>query len=305
MGIDPRAWRAYVPLMDDIQQWKVGDVTVTGVCEAQTDHIPPQFFFPDATAEAVSKHAAWLVPDHADDAGNVSLRVQAFVVEIGSRTIVVDPCVGNGRDRSLPFWSMQEWPFLERFESAGFDVSRVDQVVHTHLHADHVGWGTRPDGDGGWTPTFVNARYLYTERELAFADGAGQRRPERVRRRRRARPRRRASATSSTRTPTSATACGWSRRPGTRRATCRCGSSPTARSPSSAATGCTTRSSWPSRSGPRSATPTSSRPARRAAACSRQLADTGALLLGTHFGAPQRGRVVRDGAAFRFAQAAG
>jgi glyoxylase-like metal-dependent hydrolase (beta-lactamase superfamily II) len=155
--------------MSGLQQWKVGDVTVTGVCEAQTDHVPPQLFFPAATAEAVAAHASWLVPDHADEAGNVSLQVQAFVVEVGSRTIVVDPCVGNGRDRSLPFWSMQDWPFMARFEAAGFDVAGVDQVLHTHLHADHVGWGTRPTGDGGWEPTFVNARYLYTERELAFA----------------------------------------------------------------------------------------------------------------------------------------
>jgi glyoxylase-like metal-dependent hydrolase (beta-lactamase superfamily II) len=154
---------------EGLQRWTVGAVTVTGVCEAQTDHIPPQFFFPEASSQAVAQHASWLVPDHGDDAGNVSLRVQAFVVEVGSRTIVVDPCVGNGRERNLPFWSMQDWPFMERFEAAGFDAAGVDQVVHTHLHADHVGWGTRPDGDGGWTPTFVNARYLYTARELEYS----------------------------------------------------------------------------------------------------------------------------------------
>ncbi len=160
---------------EGLQRWTVGDVTVTGVCEAQTDHIPPAFFFPDATADAVARHAEWLVPDHADDAGNVSLRVQAFVVEVGGRTIVVDPCVGNGRRRTLPFWSMQEWPFMERFESAGFDVDAVDAVVHTHLHADHVGWGTRPSAGGeGWEPTFTAARYLYTQRELdSVRDGGG------------------------------------------------------------------------------------------------------------------------------------
>jgi glyoxylase-like metal-dependent hydrolase (beta-lactamase superfamily II) len=34
-----------------------------------------------------------------------------------------------------------------------------------------------------------------------------------------------------------------------------------------------------------------------------ELADSGALLLGTHFGAPSGGRVVRDGAAYRFVPA--
>ena len=61
--------------------WMVGDARVTGVVEDQTDHIPPEFFFPDATAEAWPAHE-WLVPDFADDDGNIALRVQAFVVEI-------------------------------------------------------------------------------------------------------------------------------------------------------------------------------------------------------------------------------
>jgi len=162
---------------EGLQRWTVGDVTITGVCEAQTDHIPPELFFPEATRDAVAAHD-WLRPDHADEHGNVSLRIQAFVVEVDARTMVVDPCVGNGRPRTMPFWSMQEWPFMERFEEAGFDVAAVTDVVHTHLHADHVGWGTRPDASGdGWVPTFERARYLYTERELEFARDAGSYEP--------------------------------------------------------------------------------------------------------------------------------
>ena len=150
---------------DGLQRWTVGDVRITGVCEAQTDHIPPQFFFPDTTTDDVLAHD-WVVPTWADEQGNVSLRIQAFVVETPSRTVVVDPCVGNGRQRAFPFWSMQEWPFMDRYEAAGFDPVAVDTVLHTHLHADHVGWDTRPGPDGSWVPTFERARYLYTQREL-------------------------------------------------------------------------------------------------------------------------------------------
>ncbi len=158
---------------DGLQRWTVGDVGITGICEEQTDHIPPELFFPEATAEAVATHE-WLVPDHADEHGNVSLRIQAFVVEVGNRTVVVDPCVGNGRQRMLPFWTDGAWPWMERFEGAGFGVGAVDHVVHTHLHADHVGWGTRRDEDADtWVPTFGRARYLYTERALAFARDPG------------------------------------------------------------------------------------------------------------------------------------
>jgi glyoxylase-like metal-dependent hydrolase (beta-lactamase superfamily II) len=37
----------------------------------------------------------------------------------------------------------------------------------THLHVDHVGWNTRLE-NGRWVPTFPNARYVFSERELAY-----------------------------------------------------------------------------------------------------------------------------------------
>jgi glyoxylase-like metal-dependent hydrolase (beta-lactamase superfamily II) len=153
------------------QRWKVGDFTITSVLEDETAHIPPELFFPGATAAAVAEHPE-LVPDYADEHGNITLRVQALVVEQGDRTVLVDPCVGNGKIRPLPFWNEMSWPFLERLADAGFDVSDVDVVVHTHLHADHVGWGTHLR-DGEWVPTFTNARHLYSARELEFCRASG------------------------------------------------------------------------------------------------------------------------------------
>ncbi|HEV7762380.1 MAG TPA: MBL fold metallo-hydrolase [Acidimicrobiales bacterium] len=151
-------------MTEDTQSWTVGDVRITSIVEAQTDGIPPQFFFPEATEELLQRHD-WLVPRFADAHGRMHLRVQAFVVETGGRTLVVDPCVGNGKTRSLVFWHQQDWPFMTRFRAAGFDPADVDLVVHTHLHADHVGWDTHLD-EGRWVPTFGRARHLYVQREL-------------------------------------------------------------------------------------------------------------------------------------------
>jgi glyoxylase-like metal-dependent hydrolase (beta-lactamase superfamily II) len=154
------------------QRWQIGDVTVTSVVEDQVDHIPPEMFFPEADAPAVRAHP-WCIPDFADEQGNITLRVQALVVEVAGRRILVDPCVGNGKTRSLPFWHEQSWPFLERLGGAGFEPASIGTVLHTHLHADHVGWDTHLE-DGEWVPTFTGARHLYTQAELdACRDGGG------------------------------------------------------------------------------------------------------------------------------------
>src|SRR5262245_6449935 len=93
------------------------------------------------------------------------MRVQALVVEAGGRTVLVDPCVGDGKTRQFFFWNDQQWGWLDRFLEAGFTTDQVDTVVHTHLHADHIGWDTHPV-DGAWVPTFTGARHLYTQGEV-------------------------------------------------------------------------------------------------------------------------------------------
>jgi len=152
------------------QRWKVGSATITSVVEDQID-LPPGLLFPEADEETVRRHP-WLVPDWAGADGTISMRVQAFVVETDGVTVLVDPCVGNGKVRWLPVWNDLDLPFLERLADAGYVPADVELVVHTHVHADHVGWDTRRDGDA-WVPTFTGARHLYTEAELEFARTSG------------------------------------------------------------------------------------------------------------------------------------
>jgi glyoxylase-like metal-dependent hydrolase (beta-lactamase superfamily II) len=146
------------------QTWKVGSALVTSVVEAQTANVPTEFFFPASTAAEVAEQT-WLVPDYAAADGSLLSRVQAFVIDLPHRRVLVDPCVGNGKQRMLPFWHMQQYTFFEDFLAGGFAPETIDHVVHTHLHADHIGWDTQLI-DGVWTPTFTNARHLYTQREV-------------------------------------------------------------------------------------------------------------------------------------------
>ena len=56
---------------------------------------------------------------------------------------------------------------LECLDEAKVEPASVDFVVHTHLHFDHVGWNTRPEG-GGHVPTFPNAKHLIQRSDCAY-----------------------------------------------------------------------------------------------------------------------------------------
>ncbi len=117
----------------------------------------------------------WLRPHFVDDEGVLLGAIQMFVVEHGDHVIVVDTCVGNGKD--LPVreeWSGLHTDLLGRFRRAGFAPEEVDMVLCTHMHLDHVGWNTFLD-HGAWCPTFPNARHLFDRTEFEYwrAEAAG------------------------------------------------------------------------------------------------------------------------------------
>lgn len=149
--------------------WHVGAVKITAIQELEVTGAS-KFLLPDATPEAISR-IDWLRPHFANDEGELTITVQAFVVETPTKRIVVDTCIGNDKPRGIPGWNMMQTAFLRDLEAAGYPPSSIDVVLCTHLHVDHVGWNTMLV-DGEWVPTFPNARYLVarTEFEHAMAD---------------------------------------------------------------------------------------------------------------------------------------
>jgi glyoxylase-like metal-dependent hydrolase (beta-lactamase superfamily II) len=142
-----------------MRSWTVGDITVTSVVEAE-GATPGPFLFAAATPDEVLARHGWARGTFVDDDGMLLARVQALVISSGGRTVVVDTCVGNDKERDLAAWNRLQVPFLERFREAGFDPLAVDAVVCTHLHTDHVGWNTMLV-DGEWRPTFPESRYVF------------------------------------------------------------------------------------------------------------------------------------------------
>lgn len=146
-------------------RWQIGDVRITRVVELELPGAGT-FILPDAEPDRV-KSIAWLAPHFIDAEGRLLLSVQALCVESRGARIVVDTCIGNDKERTIPDWNRRQGPFLEDLGRVGFPRKRVDLVVCTHLHVDHVGWNTMLEGER-WVPTFPNARYLLGRAEWEY-----------------------------------------------------------------------------------------------------------------------------------------
>lgn len=158
-----------------MNQWQVGDVKITRVVELEVAG-GSRFILPDATREAVQP-IEWLTPHFADADGRLIMSIHALIVETPDRRIMVDTCLGNDKQRTIPGWHMRQGPFLKDIAAAGYPRDSIDTVLCTHLHVDHVGWNTMLM-DGKWVPTFPNARYLIGQKEWDHwnGEGAAQRR---------------------------------------------------------------------------------------------------------------------------------
>ena len=107
---------------------------------------------------------------YMDGDGRLIMSIHALVVDTGERRIVVDTCIGNDKQRSIPNWTNLQTSFLADLEAAGYPRETIDTVLCTHLHVDHVGWNTMLV-DGEWVPTFPNARHFAPAIEVAETTG--------------------------------------------------------------------------------------------------------------------------------------
>jgi glyoxylase-like metal-dependent hydrolase (beta-lactamase superfamily II) len=102
------------------------------------------------------------------EAGDIQLASHAWLVEGSLGTMLIDTGVGNAKHRPMaPLFHDQDNDFLSRLATAGVPPEKVEMVLHTHLHVDHVGWNTMQT-DGVWLPTFPKARYIFLGDEYRF-----------------------------------------------------------------------------------------------------------------------------------------
>jgi glyoxylase-like metal-dependent hydrolase (beta-lactamase superfamily II) len=155
--------------MTQLLRWQIGDIRITRVQEWEAGGMG--FILPDATRENLAG-IDWIAP-FVDERGEALGSVHTLALEVGDRTILVDTCIGNDKERMpMKMWHKRQGPFLDDLASAGFPPSRIDTVACTHLHTDHVGWNTRLVDDR-WVPTFENARTLVARAEWEHWSGEG------------------------------------------------------------------------------------------------------------------------------------
>lgn len=132
--------------------------------------IPARDFFPHTAEEDWAPHRHWLEPHALDpETSEVRLFMQSYIVRTSHHTILIDTCIGNDKEReSRPSWHRKtDDTYMSALAAHGIAVEDIDFVLCTHLHGDHVGWNTRLE-NGRWVPTFPNARYVFSNKELEF-----------------------------------------------------------------------------------------------------------------------------------------
>ena len=146
---------------------RVGDLNVFRALEIITP-FDRAAFFPETTAADWAPHEHWLKPEAMDpESGALLFPVQSYLVRTSHHTILIDSCVGNHKERpNRPYWHMKtDDTYMRALGALGVAPDDIDFVMCTHMHSDHVGWNTRLLG-GRWVPTFPNAKYVFSKKEL-------------------------------------------------------------------------------------------------------------------------------------------
>ncbi|WP_174247516.1 MBL fold metallo-hydrolase [Methylocapsa sp. S129] len=148
--------------------FRVGDMTIHRLIEMTLAERHATEFLPNLTWERLEANRSWLQPAALNEQDWIVLCFQSYVVVTPHHAILVDSCLGNNKERLRhPYWHHKtDTVFMDALSGVGLRVEDIDYVLCTHLHVDHVGWNTRLE-NGRWKPTFPNARYMFSSKEMA------------------------------------------------------------------------------------------------------------------------------------------
>ncbi|MEE1752830.1 MBL fold metallo-hydrolase [Streptomyces sp. SP18CS02] len=129
------------------------------------------FFEPARTAFPGASEADWaravlLDPGAAGPDGTWLLDFRCFAIaRPGGRWALVDAGIGPSEGPAAE-WGPVPGRLPALLTEAGIAPADVETVILTHLHEDHAGWTSTPDGE----PFFPAARYVVQRAEVAALD---------------------------------------------------------------------------------------------------------------------------------------
>jgi glyoxylase-like metal-dependent hydrolase (beta-lactamase superfamily II) len=96
--------------------------------------------------------------------------MNVLLVQDGRRNLLVDTGAGTFWDEKLrDIYAIESKSAAEVLAPAGLHPEDVHVVLCTHLHFDHAGGNTEPDGRGGMRAAYPNAEYLVQRGDLEVA----------------------------------------------------------------------------------------------------------------------------------------
>lgn len=128
---------------------RIGNVEVWALLDMIPPPYAPDDFFPTIPLEAWEMYRR----DVLDEDGNLQLYYGCFAIRSQGKLIMADTGMGPGPH---PERGNGRGDLINQIRREGLASDKVDYVVHTHLHADHVGWNVTAEGKA----TFPRARYL-------------------------------------------------------------------------------------------------------------------------------------------------
>ncbi|MFQ5500835.1 MAG: MBL fold metallo-hydrolase [Phycisphaerae bacterium] len=99
----------------------------------------------------------------ADVQNRIPLAMTCLLLEHNDRRILVETGAGDPSkydEKERGFFDFSPHSIVDSLAAAGIDRESIDTVILTHLHFDHAGGVSMPDGDGGYMLSFPNARYV-------------------------------------------------------------------------------------------------------------------------------------------------
>src|SRR5262249_52713459 len=126
---------------------RVGRITIVPVSDG-TLGMEPGRFLSGVSPERWRQEHGYLTDD-----GKIPLNFGCFLVEEDGAWTLVDTGIGP-RPGSLGTGRLDA-----ELERLGVSPERIERVVLTHLHLDHIGWNT-VDREGAPRPFFSNTRHI-------------------------------------------------------------------------------------------------------------------------------------------------